>query len=124
MLDKRTVVLLNKINELSSEGSYKIVDEEELLSCFPAKMKVDAEGLRQILSYLKNHRYIDLKYAEEGVYCVCPLPEGRMYFENAKQVKSDSFRRRRDTVLMTAIGAFVGAFVGSVAVWLLITYVF
>ena len=47
-----------------------------------------------------------------------------MYFENARQVKSDSFRRRRDIVLMTALGAFVGAFVGSVAVWLLITYLF
>ena len=124
MLDKRTSALLNKINELCSEGSFKVVEEEELLSCFPPKAETDKEGLRQILSYRREHKYIDIQYADEGMYCLCPLPEGRMYFENARQVKSDSFRRRRDIVLMTALGAFVGAFVGSVAVWLLITYLF
>lgn len=124
MLDKRTGLLLNKINELCAEGSFKIVEEADLLSCFPAKTGTDAEGVRQMLLYLKEHKLIDMKYAEEGVYCLCPLPEGRLYFESARQTKKDSFRRRRDIVLMTALGAFVGAFVGSIAVWLLITYVF
>ena len=121
-MDKRTTYLLNKINELCSEGSYKIVESDELLSCFPEKLKMDGDGLGQCLTYLKEHRLIDVKYAEEGVFCLCPLPEGRTYFESVKEKKSDAFRRRRDIVLMTALGAFVGAFVGSICVWLLITY--
>ncbi len=124
MLDKRTGALLAKINELCAEGSYKIVEEEELLGAFPARMGTDTEGLAQMMHYLEEHKYIDIRYAEEGVYCVCTLPEGRMYFENAKEAKGTAFRRRRDTILMTALGAFLGAFLGSVTVWLLITFLF
>lgn len=119
MLDKRTTVLLDKINDLCREGSYKIVDEEELVSCFPARFQTDADGLRHMLDYLSDHRYVDIKYAEDGVYCLCPLPEGRMYSENAHQARSDVLRRRRDIVLMTVIGAFVGAFAGSLVAWLI-----
>ncbi|MDE6273669.1 MAG: hypothetical protein K2L87_01310 [Clostridiales bacterium] len=123
MMDKRTTYLLNKINELCSEGSYKIVEQDELLGCFPQKLKMDGDGLGQCLGYLKEHRLIDVKYAEEGVYCLCPLPEGRTYFESVKEQKSDAFRRRRDIVLMTALGAFFGAFIGSVCAWLLTTLI-
>jgi hypothetical protein len=119
MLDKRTTVLLDKINELCAEGSYKIVETEELLHCFPQKAKVDAEGLRHSLNYLRDHKYIDIKYAENGVYCLCPLPEGRMYFENAREAKTDVFRRRRDTVALSVIGAFFGGFLGSMIAWLI-----
>lgn len=124
MLDKRTSAVLDKINTLCSDGSYKIVEADELLAALPASHASDAEGLSQMLRYLSEHEYIDIKYAEGDVYCVCPLPGGRMYFENVKETKSTSFRRRRDTVLLTALGAFLGAFLGSVVVWLMITFLF
>ena len=124
MLDKRTSFLLGKINELCAEGSYKIVEKEELLSCFPERLHVDDEGLKQMMNYLQEHSYIDIRYAEDGVYCVCPLPEGRLYFENVREEKGKTGRNRRDIVLLTVIGAFLGAFLGSVCVWLITTLLF
>ena len=124
MLDKRTSFLLAKINELCAEGSYKIVEKDELLSCFPDKLKVDEEGLKQMISYLQEHRYIDVRYADGGVYCVCPLPEGRLYFEDLRKEKGQTGRNRRDIVLLTVLGAFLGAFIGSVCVWLITTLLF
>ena len=124
MLDERASALLEKINTLCSDGSYKIVEADELLSALPSSLSSDAEALSQTLRYLAEHDYINIKYAEGDVYCLCPLPGGRMYFENVKVAKSSSFRRRRDTVLLTALGAFLGAFLGSVVVWLMITYLF
>ena len=124
MLDKRTSVLLAKINELCAEGSYKIVDKEELLASFPERLHVDEDGLKQMISYLEEHRYIDVRYADGGVYCVCPLPEGRLYFEEVREVKGQTGRNRRDIVLLTVIGAFLGAFIGSVCVWLITTLLF
>lgn len=124
MLDKRSSILLEKINELCEDGGYKIFDEEDLLSCFPEKYKTDADALAQTVRYLREHKYIDVKYAEGGMYCLCPLPEGRMYFENVKDARGKSFRLRRDTVLLTVLGAFLGAFTGSILVWLMITYLF
>ena len=124
MLDKRTSLLLAKINELCAEGSYKIVEKDELLACFPERLQVDEDGLKQMISFLEEHRYIDVRYAEGGVYCVCPLPEGRLYFENLREEKGAKGRSRRDTVLLTVLGAFLGAFIGSICMWLLITFIF
>ncbi len=122
MLDRRTGLLLNKINELCDGGSYMIVEESELLSCFPERYGVDGDGLAQMLRHLEERRMVDIKYSDGGVYCLCPLPDGRLYFENEKKERGDVFRRRRDTVLLTVLGAFLGAFIGSVTVWLMITY--
>lgn len=116
MLDKRTSLLLETINTLCSEGSYKIVEESELLSCFPLK---SGDDLKEMLRYLAERGYVDVRYAEEGVYCLCPLPEGRLYAEEVKREQTDDFRRRRETVLFTALGAFLGAFLGSAAVWMI-----
>lgn len=121
MLDKRTGKLLNAINGFCREGSFRIVDEEELLSCFDAKDGVDAESVRTMLGYLRDRSYIDVQYAEEGVYCVRPLPDGRLYSENATERRRDGSRRRRELALITAAGAFLGAMLGSAAVWLVVS---
>lgn len=124
MLDKRTSFLLAKINELCAEGSYKIVEKSEFLASFPERFHVDEDGLAQMMSYLAERNYIDIRYADESVYCICPLPEGRLYFENLREVKGGTRRNRRDTVLLTVFGAFFGAFLGSVCMWLLTTFIF
>ncbi len=115
MLDKRTSALLFKINALCRTGSYQIVEESDLLSCFPEKTAMDTDGLRRILSYLKERGYIDIRYAEDGIYCLCPLPDGRLYFENALRERSDSARRNRSVFAVTALGAFLGSLFGALA---------
>ncbi len=121
ILDGRTETLLLTINSLCGAGKYEVLEEEELLSNFSKKEKMDAESLKKTMDYLVEHEYIDVKYSEEGLYCVCPLPAGRAYSERAKEVSRDGAKRRLDTVLVTAIGAFVGGFVGSLVAWLITT---
>jgi len=118
-LDKRTALLLNTVNEACADGKYKILEEDELLTSIPEKIGMDKDSLQKTMQYLADNRYLDIKYCEEGVYCVCPLPDGRLYFEREQDLKSDKSRRRRDIVLLTTIGAFVGAFVGSVIAFLI-----
>lgn len=119
MLDERTSLLLAAINEYCGEGSFKIAEEGELLRRFPAQMGVDGESLRAMLVYLGDRRYIDVRYAEEGEYCVRPLPEGRIYFERTQAERRESRRRRRDGVVFALIGSFAGGFFGALAAWLL-----
>ncbi len=119
MLDERTSALLEKINELCGESGYKIAEESELLSCFPETIKADKEELKRILNYLEERRYIDVKFAEEGVYCLCPLPEGRIYFEKLREARSEGARRRRENFLVALLGAFLGAFSGALLAILL-----
>ena len=123
MLDERTRILLDKINELCKEGGFKIIEESELLSCFPPSAKADGGELKRILQYLEERRYIELKYAEEGVYCLCPLPEGRHYYENAMQQRYEGARRRREMFFVTALGAFLGGFLGTLVVYMISLFV-
>lgn len=119
MLDKRSSALLFKINTICSAGSYQIVEEGELLSCFPAKFGMGAEGLQRILSYLEERGFIEIKYADGGVYCISPLPDGRLYFENVLSERSEGARKKRNLFVLTVIGAFLGSFMGAAIACLL-----
>lgn len=119
MLDDRTSALLEKINTLCGESGYKIAEESELLSCFPEKIKADKEELKRILNYLEERRYIDVKFAEEGVYCLCPLPEGRIYFERERESRTEGVRRRRENFFTSLLGAFLGGLLGAILVQLI-----
>ncbi len=117
MLDTRTAALLAHLNGLCREGKYEVVEADELLSCFPPKAGMDRENLQKTLAYLSENGYVDIRYEEDGLYCLCPLPAGRLYTEHARAAKRDAFRRRRDTVLLAAAGAFVGGFLGALLAW-------
>lgn len=111
MLDERTSFLLSAVNECCGNGSYKIIEESDLLACFPAAMKTDAAGLKAMLDYLEDHKYIEVGYAGEGEYCVRPMPEGRLYFERIKSEKRERLIRRIEAFLLALAGGFFGALI-------------
>lgn len=119
MLDRRTSLLLETINDLCSEGGYKIVEERELLSRFPQKLPQSGEDLSHMLGYLSEKKYVDVKYAEEGVYCLCPLPEGRLYSEERARERDLNRRSRLGEAAITLFTAFFGAFLGAAAALLI-----
>jgi len=116
MLDKRTELLLNKLNLLCKSGSFCIVDEEDLVS---ERVGVDRENVKGILGFLKDRGYIEVQYAEEGVWCVRPLPEGRLYSERKKSERRNEVLRRRSAALFALLGSFFGALLGSFSAYLL-----
>lgn len=88
------------------------MDEEELLSLLP-KGSTDREGVRQMLFYLRDHDYLDVEYAEEGLYCVRPLPEGRLYFERIREKRRVGLQNRLYSALVAAGSGFLGGFLGA-----------
>ena len=92
MLDKRSEALLRIINEECKEGSYKVIESDDILRQMPSKFKLDVEGISQLMGYLASGEYISLKYNDEQVFCVCPLPRGRRIFEVEKDEKK--FRKK------------------------------
>ena len=81
MLDRRTSALLQTINDFCASGTYKVFSSEDFLASFPEKWGVTSESLAQMLGYLSENGYINIKYSGSGMYCVCPLPLGRSYCE-------------------------------------------
>lgn len=119
MLDLRTACLLDKVNQYCREGGYRIFEEQELLDCFPEKLRVDRDGLAHSLRYLSENGYLDIRYSEEGLYCLCPLPQGRAYSENVRTARTEASRKKRENLLVVLLGAFFGGLIGGMAAQLL-----
>ena len=68
-----------------------------------------------MLQYLKEHEYIDVRYAdkERGVYCLYPLPAGRLYAESVTNEQAKEARELKRILLATFLSAFVGATLGA-----------
>ena len=113
MLDGRTSALLEKINGLCGEGGFKIAEEGDLLSCFPPSDGAGKADLKRMLADLEERRYIEVKYAEEGVYCLRPLPEGKLYFENLRREQREGARRRTSAFAVSVLGGMLGSFLGA-----------
>ncbi len=115
MLDSRTALLLRHINALCADDNYKIVEKTELLGAFPAALAPSAAGLDGMLEYLKENGYVDVRYADRqrGVYCLLPLPAGRLYAEQALLRRAESAAQFRKILLASLGGSFAGALLGA-----------
>ncbi len=115
MLDEKTEALLAAINERCGEG-YQIIEERELCDRL-ASCGVDIGEIRAMLCFLEAERYVEVRYAEDGLYCVKPLAEGRKYFEQ-ERLREKNFRvRRRGEFLLSSAGALLGGFLGALIFW-------
>lgn len=113
MLDKRTSALLQCINDLCASGTYKIISEEDFLSAFPEKWGVNVESLNQMLVYLSENGYINVKYSGGGMFCVCPLPLGRGYCEQESERRDEYLVQMKYFMCAAFFGAFAGAVLGA-----------
>lgn len=93
MLDKRSEALLRIINRECNEGSYKVIDVDDIIRLMPSKFKVDLDTINQLMNYLKNCEYVSIKYSDKEVFCVSPLPRGRRMFEVEREEKQLSKKK-------------------------------
>ena len=114
MLDKLTKFVLDKINA-ASDGSYKVMDAEDFLSA-------DENGVSNAVKYLSERGYVDLKYADNGTYCVCSMPKGRQYVETARVSDTDASRIKRSFFAAACAGGLFGALIGGALVALIIAF--
>lgn len=82
MLDIRSQIVLRSINKQCSSGSFQVVEISDLIQSMPKQYKADANLISQCVHELERCGYIEVKYSDSEVFCVCPLPKGRMEFEN------------------------------------------
>lgn len=123
MLDKRTSSVLNSINKMCEEGTYKVLEAEELIKSLPVKFVIEADGLRQMINYLKEREYINIKYSDDTVYCLCPLPKGRLYFERENFEKRDSKQKFKEFLWTAFFGAMAGSIIGGIIAAIITTQV-
>lgn len=102
MLEENACAVLAAVDEACRGGGFKIVEEDDLARRIPR------EEVKRTLAYLEERRLIELRYAEEGTYCVRTMPAGRSYLERAKQEKTERLKDRREVFFAALAGAFSG----------------
>ncbi|MEG1499611.1 MAG: hypothetical protein RR400_00860 [Clostridia bacterium] len=115
MIDKRSQTLLNYINKECAEGSYKTLEICDIIGCFDKKLKVDKDLVFQVLTNLEINEFVDVKYHDNNVVCLAPLPKGRFEFERFnenKQIKASSKQAKNNQIVLIFFSAFLGAFLG------------
>lgn len=100
MLDKRSEALLQIINAECREGSYKVLEIDDLIRAMPKKFKIDIDGISQLIGYLKKGEYVSVKYADNEVVCISPLPRGRRIFEVEEDNKRHKKRKKIKILLL------------------------
>jgi hypothetical protein len=65
-----------------------------------------------MMEYLKVREYIKCKYSDDKVYCVAPLPKGRLYHENALIEQKNRFSYKR-LVFTAFLGSVLGGALGA-----------
>lgn len=112
MLDKFSNKLLQKINSISQNGEYKVIDKEELASM----LKSNIGAINNNIKELADLGYVDLKYEDESVVCLCALSKARQELE---VIEDKNFYNKKIsrimffTCLLSATFAFLGAFIAN-----------
>ena len=117
MLDKQNNRILNKLHKLCPDGSYKVFEIQELCSLFNLKK----DTINNDFQYLKDNEYIDIKYSDNNVICLCLLPKSRQLkeFEN---VKNYSYTNIMKMLLISGIFSGLMAFLGAFIAMLIIKW--
>ena len=102
--------MLAAVNEACRGGGFKIIEEDELAGIVPK------EDIAKTLILLGEKKLIELRYADEGTYCVRTMPEGRSYLERLERENTEKNRGRRDLFLAAFLGSFAGGSAAAVLV--------
>ena len=106
-LDERTGALLERLEALCPGGGYHILEESDLAPCS------EGEQTGEMLSYLADCRFLEMRYAENGTYCLRILPAGRAYAAHVREQARETRLRVRKTALYAFLGAFAGGLLGA-----------
>ena len=103
MLDKRTEMILMAINKECQSGSFQVIDVGDVIAALPKKYLPDQNLVTQCVNALAREGYIEVKYHDSEVFCLCPLPKGRMVYENKREKKGVAKRH----VLLSVLALLV-----------------
>ena len=110
MLDKLGKKLLIKLRTMCNSDGYSILEVSDILSQMTNKLSPDM--LEKYIELLSHNEYIDVKYMDSKQICMAILPKSRNIESVAKSVKGVAIGKT--SIVIIAIVAMLGAFVGTV----------
>ena len=114
MLDKRTKTLLNYIVSNCETGSYTIFSIADLIKIYSPKLKIDYVAINQMITYLVERNYLEIKHSDENCFCLSSLPKARVEYENDEYLQKNNKKIRKIAIILLIL-SFLFAFIGGVS---------
>ena len=114
-MDEDALDLLAAVNALCEGTSWRILDESELSERLPHGR---AEDIAAVLGRLEARRFIEMRYAEGGTYCIRSLPAGRAYAVRAREEALIAAARERRLFFTAFSGGAAGGVLGALLAFL------
>lgn len=111
MLDKRSLALLNILNEECFGIGYKVFFISDITASFPSPFAIDEAGVRECLKNLSDGEYVSVKYEDDIEFCATPTPKGRQIFESLSDERVERFRSAKMYFLYSFLGGLFGGII-------------
>lgn len=122
MLDKKSLTLLQTINDLCPNGVYEILTAEDITSALPKKFKINDKELRAMIDDLTAKKLVSVKYSDEHEYCLAPLPDGKMKCEQQGKEEATAYdvkKGMRKTAFLCFFASLFGSAIGGAIVYVI-----
>ena len=117
MLDKKSDTVLRLLIE-KTQHSYKVLNKNQIVAELPPRLHNDAQEMLEIVAFLKENEYLDVKYQDKDEICLCTTVKAKSYIDGEKNIVHPAHFTTRQFVLLFA-GTFVCAFAGALLAVLL-----
>lgn len=115
MLDIYSKTILKFLVNECNEGSYKVIDAEDIVEIMPPKYKLNSQKVAEIIKHLENSGYISVKYSDDEQFCLSPRPFGRQIIESEENDKQKKKENMGILCYALIFGfAFFGALLGTI----------
>lgn len=111
MLDKKTDAVLELLINKASDG-YRVLNKEQLLDELPSKFHIDTQALLNIINFLKEDEYVDVKYQDKEEICLTTTAKASSYRDGEKNIIQKANITGKQVGLLL-LGVFFAAFVGT-----------
>jgi len=114
-MDKRKLKLLKFLLNNCNDG-YKVVETNTIYKLIK-KYKNNFEYLQEDIKYLKQRKYIDVKYVDKDNICLSVMDNTRIFQENLKverESKKEMYFMMIITMIVSGVMAFLGAFLAII----------
>lgn len=111
MLDKKLTAVLQLLFDKTA-NSYKVLSKNDILAELPQKLKLDAQALHGIITFLTENDYISVKYQDKEEICVSTTIKAESYLDGEKDIQQKAKISNSQATLLL-VGVFLAAFFGA-----------
>ena len=124
MLDKKYENVLATLQEIApSTGGYAVLTKAEIVDKLPKRTPVTTNDLPDIIAYLREQDYIDVKYQDKDDVCLCLTVKTETYFRTERK-HVEKARITNGQLCLLLGGMFLAAFLGAFVATLLVSLIF